>query len=355
MKHDEEFMQRAFDLSVLGLGTVAPNPLVGAVIVKDGKIISEGYHSKYGGDHAELDAIKKCTESLEGASLYCTLEPCCHTNKQTPPCAQRIVKEKFKKVVIANLDPNPSVNGGGVQILKDAGIEVISGILADHGELVNEVFFTSQRLKRPFIHLKIAATLDGKMAMTNGESQWITGELSRSYVHELRRTHQAVLVGAETARKDNPSLTIRLPDYNGVQPVRLILSKNGELDPKLGLFTDAHKKKTILLTQKKAIYLDESQQVIYSDLKDLMSKLFEKKIMSILVEGGPQIATLLLREKLVDRVSYFINPSFLGEGLSAIGNIGVQKLNERPRLTQIQTKIFGKDLYLTGKFLCSQD
>lgn len=287
---DQDFMKRAFDLSLNGRGLVSPNPLVGAVIVKDGRVISEGYHSVYGGDHAELDAIKKAGESLEGAALYCTLEPCCHTNKQTPPCAQRIVKEKFKRVVIANLDPNPHVNGGGVEILKNAGIEVESGLLKDLGEEINEALFTAQNLKRPFIHLKLATTLDGKMALLNGESKWITSESSREYVQTLRSYYPAILVGAETARVDNPKLTVRLNSFKGKQPWRLILTKSGNLPSSLHLFTDEHKDRTLVLTQTKISFLTDDQQIIFTDLSDLWKKLLDKKITSIFVEGGPQVA-----------------------------------------------------------------
>ncbi len=355
MTLDEVFMKRAFDLSLAGAGSVSPNPLVGAVIVKDGKIISEGYHAVYGGDHAELDAIKKATVSLEGATLYCTLEPCCHTNKQTPPCAQRIVKEKFRRVVIANLDPNPHVNGGGVEILKNAGIEVESGILASLGEEINEAFFITQNKKRPYIHLKLAATLDGKISMPTGESQWITSPTSRQYVHELRRTHSAVLVGAETARLDDPTLTVRLPDFNGKQPWRLVLTESGNLPPTLKLFNDEYKDRTVVLTKTKISFLSDDQQIIFTNLADLMSKLLAKKITSLFVEGGPMVATLLLKEKLVDRLSYFINPSLLGVGPSAISDIGVKTLATRPRLTEVKTKQFESDIYFTGKILCSQD
>ncbi len=353
--NDKDFMKRAFDLSLNGIGKVNPNPMVGAVIVKDGKIISEGYHSIYGGDHAELDAIKKCNESLEGATLYCTLEPCCHTNKQTPPCAQRIVKEKFKRVVIANLDPNPHVNGGGVKILEEAGIKVESGLLSELGEEINESFFTAQRLKRPFIHLKLATTLDGKMSLPNGESKWITSETSRQYVQVLRSHYQAILVGAETARVDNPKLTVRIPNHEGKQPWRLVITKSGNLSPDLHLFTDEHKERTLILTQTKIKFLSEEQQIIFSDLNDLWKKLLDKKITSIFVEGGPQVASLLMKEKMVDRLSYFINPSFIGDGKSALGDIGVNTLSTRPHLVDIQTKQFESDIYLTGKILCSQD
>lgn len=197
----ETYIQRTFELAKRGLGKTWPNPLVGAVIVKNGKIIGEGYHKRHGLDHAEVDAIKNCTESPEGATIFVNLEPCCHTNKNTPPCAQRLIQEKIKKVVISNLDPNPLVNGQGIQLLKENGIEVEYGILSDLGEKLNEVFFFSQRNKAPFIHLKLASTLDGKISMPNGESKWITGPIAREYVHELRSGVRRLSLGRKPSEK----------------------------------------------------------------------------------------------------------------------------------------------------------
>lgn len=337
--NNEELIKRTFELALNGLGTTWPNPLVGAVIVKDGRIIGEGFHRVKGSDHAEVDALKNSSESPEGATIYVNLEPCCHTNKTTPPCAQRLIKEKIKKVVIANLDPHPEVNGKGVELLRSHGIEVEHGILNEQGERLNEVFFTSQRLKRPFIHLKVATTLDGKTAMPDGESQWITGEKARQHVHHMRSLHQGIIVGGETVRKDNPRLTVRLPGYHGKQPYRIVLSKSGNLPESSHLFTDEFKDKTL----------------VYNDIHVMLSDLFSKGFINLMLESGPELSAAFLREGLIDRVSIFQNPSFLGEGKSLLGNLDIQKLNSRPRLTQVESMWFGEDHFLTGRLICSQD
>lgn len=325
-------MQRCFELALQGLGTTWPNPLVGAVIIKNGKIIGEGFHRRPGTDHAEADALKNCTESPEGATIYVNLEPCCHTNKRTPPCAQRLIKEGIKKVMIANLDPNPHVDGSGVKLLQEAGIEVEHGILAPEGEKLNEVFFLAQRQKRPFVHLKLATTLDGKIALPSGESQWITGEKARAHVHLLRSQHQAVMVGAETVRKDDPGLTVRLPDYAEAQPYRVVISRSGNLPEKARLFTDEHQNKTL----------------VYKSIAEAMQGLFEKNIISVFLEGGAHLATAFMKLGLVDRVSVYLNPSFLGAGKTALEDFGLETLAQRPRLENVNFELLGEDLFLSG-------
>lgn len=341
MKTKEDFIRRTFELANLGLGTTWPNPLVGAVIVKDDRIIGEGYHRMKGSDHAEIDAIKNATESVEGATIYVNLEPCCHTNKTTPPCAQRLIQEKFKKVVISNLDPHPEVNGKGVELLKSHGIEVEYNVLPTEGERLNEVFFHAQRKKRPFIHLKMASTLDGKMSMPDGTSQWITGDASREYVHYMRSLHQGIIVGGETVRKDNPRLTVRLPDYQGRQPHRIVFTKSGNLPKTHHLFSDEYKDQTIIYEAR--------------DLKESLEDLFSKGFINLMLESGPALASAFLNQGLIDRISLFQSPSFLGEGKSLFEKLNFNSLNERPRLTQIESRWMGEDHFLTGRLLCSQD
>lgn len=295
-------------------GEVSPNPLVGSVIVKNGKIISKGHHRGSGQDHAELDAIKNANESLVGATIYANLEPCCHTNKRTPPCAQRIIKEGFKKVVISNLDPNPLVAGKGVKLLKDAGIEVITDVLKEEGERLNEVFFTHITQSRPFIHLKFAQTLDGKMSTTNGHSKWITSEESRKDVHEQRNLYDAILVGANTALKDNPKLTVRLNNRQKVVK-RIILTKEKITNNTIDLLNDEHKEETIQCIIKSS-----------SDLSSTMKKLYkEDGINSIYVEGGAKTIDMFLENNLFDKVSVYIAPKILGKGKSLLQG---QELNE---------------------------
>lgn len=352
--NNETFIRRTFALASKGLGTTWPNPLVGAVIVKDGKVISEGFHVKKGEAHAELDAIQKANESLEGATIFVNLEPCCHTNKSTPPCAQRLIKEGFKKVVICNLDPNPNVNGEGVKLLRAAGIEVEYGILEEEGEKLNEAFFLAQRQKRPFIHFKSASTLDGKIAMTSGESQWITGEKARLHVHELRSIHQGIIVGGETVRRDNPKLTVRLPDYSGPQPWRIVFTKTGNLPAEAHLFTDENKNKTIIYTESDLSF-SHSSVVKISNLQDAMRDLFSRGFVSLMMESGSCLVSDFIQAGLIDRISLYQNPSFLGAGKGIFGDLKLTSLKERPSLTQIESRWIGGDHFITGRLVCSQD
>jgi diaminohydroxyphosphoribosylaminopyrimidine deaminase/5-amino-6-(5-phosphoribosylamino)uracil reductase len=349
MKH-EDFILRTFELAKLGRGLTWPNPLVGAVIVKEGKIIGEGYHHQHGGDHAEVDALKSCTESVVGATIYVNLEPCCHTNKQTPPCAQRLITEKIKKVVICNLDPNPAVNGKGVELLKQNGIEVEYGILEKEGEKLNEAFFFAQRNKLPFVHLKLATTLDGKIAMPNGESQWITNEKSREFVHELRSLHQGIIAGAETLRADNPKLNVRLPNYSGKQPGRIVFTKSGNLPPSAHLFTDELKYQTLIYTQSNLSFNFPSENVIrISSLKEAMDDLFARKFITLFLEGGSSLASSFLKEGFINRVSLFMNPSFLGSGKNALSDFGLTQLSDRPLLTQTESRWIDGDILISGR------
>lgn len=347
---NEELIQRTFDLAKRGHGTTWPNPMVGAVVVKNGKIIGEGFHQKKGEAHAEIDALNNCTESPEGATIFVNLEPCCHSNKTTPPCAQRLVKEKIKKVVIANLDPNPSVNGQGVEILRTAGIEVEFGILDLDGEILNEVFFTNQRKKRPFIHFKAAATLDGKTAMLNGESQWITSEKARAHVHMLRSLHQGIMTGGETVRKDNPRLTVRLPDFNGVQPWRIVFTRSGDLPGTNHLFSDEFKARTLIYTENDLNFKFSNDQVIkIKSLQDAMDDLLKRGLVKLLLESGSCLASDFMNAGMIDRVSLYQNPSFLGEGKNIFRSLNVNQLNKRPRLTHLENEWLGEDLYITGR------
>jgi len=353
---EQDLIRKTFSLALKGMGNTWPNPLVGAVIVKEGRIIGEGYHHQQGQDHAEIDALKNCTESPEGSTIYVNLEPCCHTKKTTPPCAQRLIQEKIAKVVISSLDPNPDVNGQGVELLRSHGIEVKHGLLALEGEAINEVFFLSQRKKRPFIHFKGAVTLDGKTAMNNGESQWITGEAARAHVHKLRSLHQGIIVGGETVRKDNPRLNVRLPGYQGKQPWRIVFTQSGNLPANSHLFTDELKHQTIIYTQSDLAFpFPESQIVKIHSLEEALKDLFQKKFVNLMMESGPTLAGAFIKENLIDRISLFQNPSFLGEGKSLFSDLDLINLNQRPRLTQINSEWIGEDHLLTGRLLCSQD
>lgn len=334
MNHDL-YMRRAFDLAQQAKGNTWPNPMVGCVIVKDGEIIAQGWHAKAGQAHAELDAINNATVSVQGATLYVNLEPCCHTNKRTPPCAQRLISEGIRTVVIANIDPHPEVSGKGIALLREAGVEVITDVLSAQGELLNEVFFHNQRTQQPFVHLKIASTLDGKIAMNNGESQWITGETARQHAHQLRAEHMAIAIGAQTLRQDNPRLTVRLPDYQGLQPVRVVFTRSEQLPSDVHLFSDDDRQRT-------RIYANTP---IEAALKDL----YQQGIANVLLEGGAQLASSFLRDKQVQRISHYLNPSYLGQGKSALDDYGVMGLSHRIHLKHVEYMTLGDDFYLSGR------
>lgn len=334
MNHDL-YMRRAFDLAQQAKGQTWPNPMVGCVIVKDGDIIAEGWHTIAGNAHAELDAINNAKTSVAGSTLYVNLEPCCHSNKRTPPCAQRLIAEGISTVVIANQDPHPEVSGRGIALLREAGIEVITDVLAQQGEILNEVFFHNQRSQRPFVHLKLASTLDGKIAMNNGQSQWITGELAREHAHHLRAEHMAIVIGAQTLRQDNPRLTVRLPYYQGTQPMRVVFTRSGQLPNEAHLFNDEYREQTRIYSNTS---IDEA-------LKDL----YQQGIVNILLEGGAQLASSFLRENHVQRISHYLNPSYLGQGKSAMNDYGLTDLSHRIQLKHVEYSLLGNDIYLTGR------
>ncbi len=354
-KVHETYMKQCFDLALKALGDVSPNPLVGCVIVKGDQVIAKGYHHKAGLDHAEVDAFNNATSSVVGATLYCNLEPCCHTNKKTPPCAQRLVKEGISTVVIANLDPNPEVAGQGVKILVDAGIEVIVGVLKDEGEKLNEIFFHHIVNKTPFIHLKIAQTLDGKTATHLGESKWITNELSRADVHEKRLSFDGILIGANTARLDNPILTVRTKNKTKAIK-RFIISVSGILPEDLFLFNDQYKEMTHLIlpenTQTKIkaniIYVprDSSGNI---DVEQMCKILYDDfMVTSLFVEGGSIVHSHFLKKKFFNRVSFYIAPKILGSGNSSVKDLSIDKMSESLELKNIEHKSLGTDICITG-------
>lgn len=369
------YMQMALDLAFKGAGHVSPNPMVGAVLVRDEKIIGTGFHQKYGSAHAEVNAILDARargEKIEGSTLYCNLEPCSHTNKQTPPCAPLVCEEKIARVVIANIDPNPLVSGGGVQLLKSHGVEVITGVLEEEGRKLNEAFFKFISTKTPFVHLKLAQTLDGRIATKTGESKYITGPEARAYVHRLRQQYDCLMVGRKTIEADNPDLTTRSEEFEKIShPLRLILGSLSRISKDWKIVTDEFKRNTMFVStdediknnQDVAFFLEKNGIALLStgkdekgniDLRSMLKSLGSLKMTSILLEGGPTLATEFLKQGLVDKVSIIIAPVILGEGKNAVADLGIEKLSDKLKLSRTTTSVLGKDILIEG-YLCSQD
>jgi diaminohydroxyphosphoribosylaminopyrimidine deaminase/5-amino-6-(5-phosphoribosylamino)uracil reductase len=291
MPNKEIWIQRAFDLALLGSGRVAPNPLVGCVIVKEDRIIGEGYHHQYGGPHAEVNAINNASESVTDATAFVTLEPCSHFGK-TPPCADLLIESGIKEVYVANLDPNPLVAGKGIAKLEAAGITCHVGLLAEKGEWINRHFFTFHRLKRPYITFKYASSADGFIALADGEPTQISSELSAIRVHQMRAEHQGILVGVQTIINDNPTLSTRL--VPGKNPLRIVLDPQGRIPADAKVLTDGGE--TVVLKSA--------------------SEILQLGIQSILVEGGAQTMERLFAEGFVDEIWKIRSPKNLQEGIS---------------------------------------
>lgn len=314
---DEVFMRRALELALLGHGNVSPNPLVGSVVVHEGKIIGEGWHKKLGQAHAEVNALNSVENKnlLKESTVYVNLEPCSHVGK-TPPCADMLISHQVKKVVVANLDSNPLVAGNGVKKLRAAGVEVITGILDKQGRELNKRFFTYMEKQRPYIVLKWAETADGFIARENYDSKWISNESSRQLTHKWRAEEDAILVGAKTAALDNPQLNVR--DWSGRNPVRVVIDRFLKLNDKLQVFDK--KQKTILYNVLKheehptlsLIRLDEEDF-----LGNLVKDLFKQKIQSVLVEGGATTLTLFIESGLWDEARIFQSHRFFEKGILA--------------------------------------
>lgn len=314
---DELFMQRAIELAQLSRGSVSPNPLVGCVIVHNNLIIGEGRHEKFGEAHAEVNAINavKNQSLLKDSTVYVNLEPCSHFGK-TPPCADMLVQHRVKRVVIANIDPNPLVQGKGIQKLKDAGIEVVTHVLEAKGSELNKRFFTFLSKKRPYIMLKWAETADGFIARENFDSKWISNEHSRQLVHQWRSEEDAVLVGTTTALHDNPALTVR--DWPGRNPTRIIIDRYGRLPQTLTLF-DGQQQTICYTTVKNEIQknpefvkLNES-----SFQKELLNDLFKRNIQSVIIEGGSTTLQQFINSGMWDEARVFTSDKLFGSGIPA--------------------------------------
>lgn len=350
----EKYMKKCIALAQKSEGHVSPNPFVGAVVLdKNGKVVGEGRHEKYGHAHAEVNALKMAGEKAKGATIIVNLEPCSHYGK-TPPCADLIIEKEIKKVVIGLVDPNPLVAGKGIKKLQDAGIEVITGVLEEECKTLNEIFIKNQTEKLPFIAIKTATTMDGKIATKTGSSKWITGEKARAHVQTLRNKYDAILTGFNTIKSDDPSLTCR--KRGGRNPVRIIIDSKLNSDPKAKVFNDDGTK-TIIATGNNVPAKDFGSNVEIVkcpltenkiDLNFLAIKLYEKGIMSILVEAGGELNGAFIKAKLADKIYQFIAPKILGdkEAKNFIEGFNINKINETIKLEIKSVKKFSSDILI---------
>jgi diaminohydroxyphosphoribosylaminopyrimidine deaminase/5-amino-6-(5-phosphoribosylamino)uracil reductase len=369
---DEQYMQQCFALALKAEGRTAPNPIVGALVVQsDGTVVGTGFHPKHGQPHAEVFAIDEAGEKARGATIYVSLEPCCHHGK-TPPCTDKVIASGIKKVVAAMTDPNPKVGGKGFEKLRAAGIEVVTGILAPEAQWINRAFVKTIATGLPWITLKIAATLDGKIADRNGTSKWITGPEARRYVHELRNRLDCVLIGTETARTDDPELNVRELDQFR-HPKRAVLDTNLSLKPDSRIFDGSTGGDTIIYCSKQALDKGHnlpshvsvvavpkteanhvlrkiegnvgSNSTVYLDLAEVLKDLRTRKVSSVLCEGGGVLAGSLIENDLVDEIIWIVAPAILGDNQARPG-VAVRhevKLAELKRYQLIESKSLGED------------
>lgn len=361
LSYDEKYMRLAMQLAGNAIGRTSPNPLVGAVIVKDNRVVGCGWHRKAGTPHAEVHALNQAGELAQGADVYVTLEPCAHYGK-TPPCAKALVEAKVKNVYGGLLDVNPKVAGKGFKILEDAGIHVEYGFLQDELRKQNEVFFKWIEHKKPFIVLKAAMTLDGKIATATGQSKWITNETSRAYGYKLRDIYDGIMVGINTVIEDNPMLTARVD--GGKNPIRIVVDSSLRIDINANVVQDKSAK-TIIATTDKAdkdkilklqaqdvdvivVDKDKNDKV---DIEKLLDILGQQNICSILVEGGATLSGSFVAKKLVDKVYFFIAPKIVGgkEAKTPVAGTGILNLQEALSLKDIQIEKLEEDILIIGR------
>lgn len=361
LSYDEKYMRLAMQLAGNAIGRTSPNPLVGAVIVKDNRVVGCGWHRKAGTPHAEVHALNQAGELAQGADVYVTLEPCAHYGK-TPPCSKALVEAKVKNVYGGLLDVNPKVAGKGFKILEDAGIHVEYGFLQDELRKQNEVFFKWIEHKKPFVVLKAAMTLDGKIATATGQSKWITNETSRAYGYKLRDIYDGIMVGINTVIEDNPMLTARVD--GGKNPIRIVVDSSLKIDINANVVQDKSAK-TIIATTDKAdkdkilklqaqdvdvivVDKDKNDKV---DIEKLLDILGQQNICSILVEGGATLSGSFVAKKLVDKVYFFIAPKIVGgkEAKTPVAGTGILNLQEALALKDIQVEKLDEDILIIGR------
>lgn len=367
----EQYMKRAIELAKKGEGRVNPNPLVGCVVVKEGRVIAEGYHQAYGDFHAERNALRSCREEAYGADLYVNLEPCCHQGK-TPPCVEIILEKGIRRVFVGCLDPNPLVAGKGIAQLRERGVEVVTGILEQECRKLNEIFFHYIGTGRPFTAMKYAMTLDGRMATDSGSSQWITGEAARRHVHTLRRRYAAILAGIGTVLADDPMLDCRIEE--GVNPIRIICDSHLRIPLGSHLVKTANRIPTILACcengqepykkEEKRRRLKEAGVKLWTfpagqafstesglKLSSLWERMGKEGIDSVLAEGGGRIHGSLLQEGLVDRVYAYLAPKLVSgeENRAPVQGFGRMQMEEAVELSEAEMISLGGDFLVTGR------
>ncbi|WP_408998178.1 bifunctional diaminohydroxyphosphoribosylaminopyrimidine deaminase/5-amino-6-(5-phosphoribosylamino)uracil reductase RibD [Syntrophus buswellii] len=358
--NDESFMKRALRLARKGEGWVSPNPMVGSVIVRNNRIIGEGYHRKFGQAHAEINALESVTESAEGSTIYVTLEPCSHYGK-TPPCVDRLIACRPQRVVIGTADPNPLVAGKGIEALQRSGVPVSVGVLEEACRQINEAFFKFIQSRTPFVTLKYAQTLDGRIATATGHSRWISSLPSRRFAHRLRHAHDAIMVGIGTVLSDDPELTVRL--VRGKNPLRIVLDSRLRIPLTSHILQDQGKAGTLLVATDRAdgeklarlrdlgidvliLPADPSGRIV---LPSLFRELGTRNIASVLVEGGSGVLTALLAEDLADRLVAIVAPKIAGKGIEAVGDLNITDMKSAIGLIFRRTYRKGDDLIIDAR------
>lgn len=364
--NDTDLMKTALDLAQKGMGFTSPNPMVGAIVVKNGNIVGKGFHEEVGSHHAEVNAINDAGELAKGADLYVTLEPCNHQGR-TPPCTQKILEAGIKKVFVAMDDPNPDVKGGGNDFLRSNGIDVVSGICEPEAKKLNEIFIKYARTKRPFVILKCASTLDGRIATRTGDARWVSGEESREFVHQIRHQADGIMVGINTVISDDPSLTTRLPKnlqgQKGLDPTRIILDTRLSIPGNAKLLSLDSKSGTIIITgesvdeEKKNILKQKGVNILKTPLKNglidlppLMKKLGNLGITSLLIEGGSRVIDSALKSQIVDKIMFFYAPKILGgdDGIPVCKGTGPEFMNQSTLIKDMNIHRFGRDFMVEG-------
>ncbi|MDR1140774.1 MAG: bifunctional diaminohydroxyphosphoribosylaminopyrimidine deaminase/5-amino-6-(5-phosphoribosylamino)uracil reductase RibD [Planctomycetaceae bacterium] len=372
MKNDGQFMRLALELAKRGEGFVEPNPMVGCVLVKNGKIIGKGFHTKFGEAHAEVEAIRDAycrygEDVTVGSTCYVTLEPCSHYGK-TPPCTSALQSSGIKRLVVAMRDPNPVVNGQGLKILRNTGLEITEHVLEEEARLLNAPYLTLLEKHRPWIIAKWAMTLDGRLASRTGNSQWISGEESRKIVHRLRSRMDAIMVGSQTALRDNPDLTVRFDTVAPRIPIRIVLDSNAAITSEYRLVQTARQIPVLLVVRSDApskqieilqnagceilpIPSESTEHNYQRRTEILMEYLAQRKITNLFVEGGKQLFGTLFDMQLIDEVHVFIAPKLIGgqSAYPAVGGNGLNEMEKAWKLESPEIQIVEQDVYIHGR------